>query len=136
MDHGTVTRTPDEGLTPYAMRLARTIIHLASKARPDVSALEDLRVPNSHVGRGTAQVRAFGDTSRVIGHLEATGIPWRMVAPGRNGSCPRRMDPKDWASTYPDELWSPREDPRNGGKATGVLRHARSAWDVAKKALQ
>lgn len=47
-----------------------------------------------------------------------------LVKPNKNGSRGKE--------NYPDELWGEREGP----KGTGILRHARSAWDVAGDAIE
>ena len=122
-----VERPKGQSLQTFGIRVSAEAQDLLSEWHPDVAALEGLNVPNSHMGRGTAQVRSYGETNRIIGHLEALGWAWVVIAPKGNGSAA--------PSSYPDALYGEREHPANGGKGTGKLRHARSAWDVAGKAV-
>lgn len=98
----------------------------------DLVAIEDVKPPSAFMG-GRRQFVSFAPllgTARVLGAVEgfciARGLPTTVVAPGKNGSAPlvyyRQRCPA---------LVGPRE--RTGTSA--LLRHARSAFDVAAQAL-
>jgi hypothetical protein len=130
-----VVRERDEELAAYAARLRGRVAELTEEHHVQVHAIEGLTAPNAHLGRGTKVLQNAMDTAQVLGGVVATGHRWRIVPPRGNGSCPKGTPPAVWAAGYPDALWDSREDPRNGGRATGVRRHCRSAWDVAAKAV-
>lgn len=79
-------------------------------------AMESLEPPRGHLGM--ISVRGLLDCSAVIGAVLATYNDVVMISPAKNGSSP--------LTCYPAELRGVRE--RQGA---GVLRHARSAYDVA-----
>jgi hypothetical protein len=85
-------------------------------------AVEGLVEPNPHMGM--TNVRALIDTAQVLGALRMEYRETVLVRPGGHGSLPRQA--------YPPELIGPRE----GAALKGVLRHCRSAWDVAMAARQ
>lgn len=81
-------------------------------------AVEDVIEPNPHLN--LVAVRGILDTAQVLG-----AIRWHsrnsltVIRPRRHGSLP--------LSAYPKQLVGPTEK-----KGTGVLRHCRSAWDIAR----
>lgn len=122
-----VQRRPDRGrnadtLTPYleeiigALAAAETFFPKTGETPP--IAIEDVVDPNPHLG--ITAVRGIIDTAQVVGLLR---YRYRksavLVRPRGHGSLP--------LSAYPHQLVGPTER-----KGEGVLRHARSAWDVAR----
>lgn len=78
--------------------------------------VEDVNAPNPHLG--LIQVRGLLDAAAVLGVVLANSKTVQLVPPGGHGSAPLRA--------YPPELVGPNEP-----RGTGVLRHCRSAWDIA-----
>jgi hypothetical protein len=90
--------------------------------RPDLVAVEDVTTPKYFRGKPLLKPDYLIPLSAVMGAVIAwargCGMPCVLVPPGHNGQGP--------LSAYPSELVGARE--RSGG---GILRHCRSAWDVA-----
>lgn len=111
----------DDRIERWCRTVRDRVRELREQYPVDVLAVEGLTTPNPHMGRGTNVIKAYGETYAVIGAL--SDLLDLLVRPKKAGKRP--------PAEYPDALWSAREDPRNGGKGTGVLRHVRSAWDIA-----
>lgn len=94
--------------------------------------VESITRPNWHV----AKDRKFGSaanpapllgTAQVLGAVMAVYPDSVLVPPGKNGS--------SVLAAYPDFLIGPREKSKQGWQSrvgSGILRHQRSAWDVAR----
>lgn len=78
--------------------------------------VEDVNAPNPHLG--LIQVRGLLDAAAVLGAVLVNWKIVQVVPPGGHGSAP--------LGAYPPELVGPNEP-----RGTGVLRHCRSAWDIA-----
>ena len=78
--------------------------------------VEDVIAPNPHLG--LIQVRGLLDAAAVLGVVLLDWGDVQVVPPDGHGSAPLRA--------YPPELVGPNEP-----RGTGVLRHCRSAWDIA-----
>ncbi len=116
---GVVTRDGED----WARYYAELTDLVPATLPPLVVAIEGLSKPCPHLG--LTNVSGLISTARVLGVVEAHahvhGHHVVIIPPGRNGSAP--------LATYPPALVGPRD---NGG---GILRHARSAYDVARAAL-
>ena len=114
--------TPALGLPPldYMRAAAAAFYRLVSGQVIDVYALEDVTPPRGFKNgrRDAIQPGSLIGVSAMAGFFLSTIPGLVLVPPARNGSRP--------LATYPRELVGPRE--KTGG---GILRHARSAWDVA-----
>ncbi|MDV6267049.1 hypothetical protein [Rhodococcus globerulus] len=95
-------------------------------------AVETITRPSWHMkGRAAADPTALLATAEVLGAV--LGVDWPVnvtqIRPNKNGSRP--------LGAYPDELISPAERRKKGWEhriGSGQLRHARSAYDVARLA--
>lgn len=98
-------------------QLRTKIIHQTAlgPAQLPLTAVEDLRDPNPHLG--LTAVRGIIDTAQVIGAIAGRTRIVR-IPPGGHGAGPLRA--------YPDELRGLREK-----RGQGRYRHLRSAWDIA-----
>lgn len=119
--HGVITREPGETPPAYISTAAVLITGALERYRPVMLAAEDLVDPTPQMG--VTAVAGLLGTSRMIGHLEALFPDLVLVRPGGHGSQPLEL--------YPPALVGARE--RSG---EGILRHARSAWDVAGEAIR
>lgn len=98
----------------------------------DLVAIETITRPSWHMkGRAAVDPSALLATAEVLGAI--LGHAWPVdviqVRPSKNGSRP--------LGAYPDELISPAERRKKGWEhriGGGQLRHARSAYDVARLA--
>ena len=120
-----VERRRAEGQGAYLHAVLRCIEEYAAVRPEAVVAVEDLVHPHSHVNGKPRVINVDGLTSTaiVLGAILGRWPDALLVPPGDNGSAPLQ--------TYPSELVGKRE--RSGA---GVLRHCRSAWDVARTARQ
>lgn len=90
----------------------------------DCYAIESVNAPHWHMGGKVSPmnpahlIAVSAVAGALCGVFVERSAPVVLVAPGRNGSSPLH--------TYPPQLVGARE--KSGG---GILRHARSAWDVA-----
>lgn len=94
---------------------------IAAAHNVHVVAVEGVTAPTGfkHGKREPINLAGLIGTATMFGAIVATWPDAVVVPPGGNGSGPR--------GAYPPELFGPREGPA----ATGRLRHARSAFDVA-----
>ena len=98
----------------------------------DLVAVETITRPSWHMkGRAAVDPTALLATAEVLGAV--LGVDWPVnvtqIRPNKNGSQP--------LGTYPGELVSPGERRKPGWEnriGGGQLRHARSAYDVARLA--
>ena len=98
----------------------------------DLLAVETITRPSWHMkGRAAVDPTALLATAEVLGAV--LGVVWPVnvtqIRPNKNGSQP--------LGTYPGELVSPGERRKAGWEnriGGGQLRHARSAYDVARLA--
>lgn len=111
----------------YRMSQAEPVARLPLIGRPNtedpdvnrgtlVIAAEDIVDPNPHLG--ITALRGLLDTALVLGGILGRWPDTVLVRPGRHGSQP--------LPAYPPQLAGPRES-----IGTGILRHARSAYDIA-----
>ena len=122
----TVTRD-DRPLAPYLAEIISVVGVLADDAatRGDddpLVGIEDINPPSPHVR--LINPRGLIDTATVIGAVlgRFSADAWVtavLVPPGGNGSAP--------LAAYPTVL----RPTRGQGKGHDVMRHCRSAWDVA-----
>ncbi|XAO35572.1 RuvC-like resolvase [Gordonia phage Morgana] len=117
--------------TDYLRAVAAAVDSLIETHSASLLAVETLREPNWHVGGGRAAARpgAVIATCAVVGGLQMHDfdVPLVMVPPGKHG--------KGYLGSYPEELVGPGERRRPDWRVrtgTGALRHARSAFDVAR----
>jgi hypothetical protein len=93
--------------------------------------VESITRPNWHVAKerkngSAANPAPLIGTAQVLGAVMAAYPDSVLVPPGKNGS--------SVLSAYPDFLIGPREKVKTGWQSRvggGILRHQRSAWDVA-----
>jgi hypothetical protein len=111
-------RDDDEPIHEYGAAMRETLFELGDGHQIDAIALEGLTEPNPHMGM--INVGGLLDTAVVYGAIGAWPwpVPVYIVEPGGHGSAP--------LAAYPGELIGEREK-----KGTGVLKHCRSAWDIA-----
>ncbi len=134
VEHLLLVRHPDDDLCAWVNLNTRAVMDLWRRQLPTwmvwhdgrfrpvpaLVACEDLNEPSPHMG--LTNVRGLVDTACVVGALMHTfGSRLVLVPPGKHGQGPRQA--------YPDALWGAREK-----KGTGVLSHARAAWDQAAAA--
>jgi hypothetical protein len=120
--HDVVTAKGPAGGMPaieYLWRVADVFENLLADA--DLVAMETVTPPRGFKNgrRDAIQPGSLIGVSAVAGYLLAHCPEAILVSPAGNGSRP--------LSTYPPQLIGARES----AKGTGILRHARSAWDVA-----
>lgn len=119
------------GVTPaYLADVAAQARAYVATHRAAVVAVENVVEPNPHVNRrrGSAVINVAGilGAAVVLGHLHATFPGLVLVRPARNGS--------QLLAAYPAELVTAAERRQGLNRPAGdsaVIRHARSAWDVA-----
>ena len=121
--HEVVTSdTPAIGLPSmdYMRAVAAAFYRLVHDRFVDVYALEDVTPPRGFKNgrRDAIQPGSLIGVSAMAGFFLSTIPGVVLIPPARNGSRP--------LTSYPPQLVGPRE--KTGG---GILRHARSAWDVA-----
>ncbi|ABS03235.1 hypothetical protein [Kineococcus radiotolerans] len=108
----------------YIVRITEALQDLTRGLDVRIYAIESVRAPSWHMGGAKSPMHpkdliALGAIAgAVTGALVTTGADVMFVPPAGNGSRPLR--------SYPPELVGAREV-----KGGGILRHARSAWDVA-----
>ena len=142
--HQVITRAGDEdvvrgiGVGPVyiadvmaAIAALEIQVATAYPAGPPLIAVEGVTRPNPHLNR--ANGRALTDptgilgTAMILGAVLATYPNAVIVPPGHNGERP--------LSTYPTVLVAARELAHGANRVGGgILRHARSAFDVAGQA--
>lgn len=110
-----VVRRAAETMGAYCWRVA-SAVKLASDDGGLLIAVEDVNAPTPQMG--TIAVAGLLGTAQVLGAVTSRRWDVIVVPPGGHGSAP--------LATYPPELVGEREH-----KGAGVLRHARSAFDVA-----
>jgi hypothetical protein len=116
LGHTVVTRGPTETWRTYTVRVMNAIQGLLV-ANPDLwLAVEGLVRPTGQMGM--MDPATLYRTARILGAIEWQWPEVVVVRPGGHGAAPLQA--------YPPELVGPRE--KKGG---GVLRHARSAYDIA-----
>lgn len=107
----------------YLQEVENTILEMIDvhgQDRDVLIGIEGISHPNPHMG--LANIMALLATAAVYGHVLGVWPQTVVVEPGHNGS--------QSMLTYPEPL---RAKP--GGKGHDNLRHKRSAWDVAQKAI-
>jgi hypothetical protein len=116
----------DEGLVdPAHLRavigMAEGQLNMEGALGSAVVAVEALEGPNPHLGMTNAagQIATAAVAGAVAGWAIVHGLEVVVVSPARHGSSSIRA--------YPKELQGEREGPAG----TGILRHCRSAYDVA-----
>lgn len=121
----------------YLRQLTDCLEHLVEVYGVHLVAIEGVVRPNPHVnrrnGRSVTDPGPIIATAIVLGHVHATAtalgrdVVW--VPPGRNGSLQ--------LAAYPAQLVSDRERAKGLNRVgdSGILRHARSAYDVAGAGL-
>jgi Holliday junction resolvasome RuvABC endonuclease subunit len=125
--HAVVRRASglDEGLIEgeYLRKVTDRLIEMARLLDDErtVVAVEAVEAPNPHLGMTNAagQIATAAVAGAVAGWAVERGLEVVVVSPARHGSSSIRA--------YPKELQGSREGPA----ATGILRHCRSAYDVA-----
>lgn len=125
IDRTVVERGNAETLAPYLGRVIDEVARLHLRivgydAAGSHIAVEDLNDPTPQMG--TTSVRGLIGTAQVLGAIVMHWPAVTLVPPGAHGSKP--------LAAYPRELVGDREK-----SGAGVLRHARSAWDVAGAAI-
>lgn len=108
----------------YLEQVLRTVGQgLAEAANGALLAIEDVVVPNPHLG--LANVSGILGTAQVLGAIRAEYRHHQIVIvpPAKHGQGP--------LAAYPTLLVGPREGPSGRGR----LRHCRSAWDCAAAGL-
>lgn len=133
LDHA-VLRRQKNSIEDYLERVLGEIgsIHArhSLQGKPVTVAVEGLNPPIPHLG--LTNVQGLIDTARILGAIQATWPHAVLVEPGGHGSTPdlpkgRILDA--WmAQHFPAALLGAREI---GGSYTGILKHARSSWDVS-----
>lgn len=103
-----------ETLHDYLSNVLSTIRDYA----PEVIVLEDLVSPTFHATQRLINAYGVIGTAIVIGAVLAIHPHTVLVPPASYGAMP--------LASYPDALVGVRES-----KGRGVLRHARSAWDIS-----
>jgi hypothetical protein len=137
--HAVITRDGDEdgpggiGVGPvYVGQVVARYAELVAEFHPTVLGVEGLRRPSPHVRRqdGNSLINMTGTlgAAAVYGGIVQAYPTALIVPPGKNGSMP--------LGAYPAELVGPRERTGNWRMKVGegILRHARSAYDVAGSA--
>lgn len=116
----------------YLRAVTTDVARMAADHDAELVRVEGVNRPNWHIG-GKAKGAATDPTgllgaAQVLGAVVATAhIPVEIIPPGRNGSAPMGAYPAALVST--GERRTPGWETRTG---TGQLRHARSAYDVAR----
>jgi hypothetical protein len=115
---------PDRYLDQVEQRISIAVAALSPSAQV---AIEDVNAPSPHMGLARpADLIALG---RAVGYLQRAFPGALLIPPNKHGSRP-------WA-TYPAELLTAREQANAKAKPLAVagqsslMRHARSAYDVA-----
>ncbi|KWW97382.1 hypothetical protein LI90_4354 (plasmid) [Carbonactinospora thermoautotrophica] len=140
--HRVVERAGDEdggfrgvGVGPaYLAAVLAAVDELAAAHDVDLVAVEGVTRPSWHVRDRAGGARAAADPTGVLGAAIVLGAVLGhrpdaiLIPPGHNGDMP--------LYAYPAELVSPAER-RNGMNriGSGLLRHARSAYDIAGQAI-
>ena len=113
-----VLRDDGADIQEYVTDFAASLIGLVDEYDVDAVAVEGYKPPNPHMGM--INVAGLLDACAVCG--AALAAPIRvvtyLVTPGGHGAAPLQA--------YPSQLIGKREK-----KGTGLLRHCRSAWDIA-----
>ncbi|MDV8005021.1 hypothetical protein [Rhodococcus sp. IEGM 1318] len=116
----------------YVRDVVTTAVLLHDLHEAELIAIETINRPSWHMkGRAAVDPTALLATAEILGAI--LGFPWTnhviQIRPNKNGSQP--------LGTYPGVLVSPGERRKAGWEARiggGQLRHARSAYDVARLA--
>jgi hypothetical protein len=132
--HQTVTSEGDIFPTDrlYVLDVLAVAEEILTDHKIGLVAVETIIRPNWHMnGRAAADPTALLATAEVLGAIKGHHWPVDVVQirPNKNGSRP--------LGAYPDELISPAERRKKGWEhriGGGQLRHARSAYDVARLA--
>ena len=139
-----IVRDDEEDYRPGSGYLAQVLDVIAavrekgrsSTGRWPIVAVEDLHRPTGFARGAASGHRTPLDPAALIGVAVVLGAVLGVypdaivVPPGKNGSHPLPIYPQALIGGPHNERW-PRAEPAG----TGVLRHARSAWDVAGNAL-
>lgn len=130
LDHAVVERARRHEL-PYLEDVAEAVTRFAKRA--DHIAVEGLTPPSPYINGKKQLIRpehvmnvsvTYGWVLAVLAvHLDRTFV---IVQPNGHGSRHEALG-LDVRRLYPAELIGHREGPAG----TGILRHARSAWDIA-----
>jgi hypothetical protein len=106
-------------LVPYLLDVVAATVDAADSTSPTIVAVEGVNEPNPHMGM--TSVRGLIDTAAVLGALLGQWPHAIVVDPAGHGSGP--------LGAYPPRLVGAQEQ-----RGAGLLRHARSAWDLAQAA--
>ena len=118
----------------YVRDVVTTAVLLHDLYEAELIAIETITRPSWHMkGRAAVDPTALLATAEVLGAV--LGVDWPVnvtqIRPNKNGSQP--------LGAYPGVLVSPAERRKAGWEARiggGQLRHARSAYDVARHATK